>query len=127
MSVEATVSKQLDNNFVQVDITSKNANPKYYKVPAKTADSFMKTYKKQEQKSLMISNVSFALSCVTGCFLTNALTKKFIKSAFAKYTVNTLGGIALSIATMLGVGNMLSSQKQNMLQKHGAQEISYNT
>ena len=26
MSVETTVSKQLDNNFVQVDITSKNGD-----------------------------------------------------------------------------------------------------
>ena len=47
MAITTTISKPLEQGYVQVDAKRKNGYTRYYKVPGKSAKSFSNKLKKQ--------------------------------------------------------------------------------
>lgn len=124
MSLDAKITKQLDSNYVQVDITSKKEPFKYYKVPKQNADSFVKNYKQQNKQNTYILNGGFALSIFGGVLLAGMLCKN-IKNKMTKYLMQTLGGVAASTAVLYGSQDYIDKKEQKLIQKFKAQEIYY--
>ena len=79
MSVSASITRKLDNNYVQVDITSKKMEPRYYKVPASKADEFCKDFKKTDKRMSRVSDYSFITSTLAGCVIISLLNRHIRK------------------------------------------------
>ena len=47
MAVDINITKKLDNNFVQVEVESKNVPKRFFKVPESKVDEFCKSYKEK--------------------------------------------------------------------------------
>ncbi len=122
MSVDAKISRVIDNNNVQVDISSKNARTRYYQVPKNNADNFIKQYKKQDKKASWITNTAFGASILVGVFGANALTKK-MNNKLLKFVLNTAAGVGCAIAAMFGSGKYIESEKNKILEQNRAKEI----
>lgn len=124
MSLDAKITKQLDSNYVQVDITSKKEPLKYYKVPKQSADSFVKNYKKQSKQNTYILNGGFALSIFGGVLLAGMFCKN-IKSKVTQYLIKTLGGVTASTAVLFGSQIYIDKKEQQLIKDFKAQEIYY--
>ena len=42
MKLQTSITRKIDDNYVQVEVQSKNQDIRYYKVPEAKADSFQK-------------------------------------------------------------------------------------
>ncbi len=123
MAVSANVTRKLDNNYVQVDVTSKKTNPRYYRVPESKADQFCKDFTKTDKRMSIISDTSFVVSTLIGCALISLITKKL--SGIARVTLGILGGISLGFASEMFSANMMVKKYQELLKTHQAEEIKY--
>ena len=123
MAVSANVTRKLDNNYVQVDVTSKKTNPRYYRVPESKADKFCKDFTKTDKRMSIISDTSFVVSTLIGCALISLITKKL--SGIARVTLGILGGISLGFASEMFSANMMVKKYQELLKTHQAEEIKY--
>ena len=115
MAVSANVTRKLDNNFVQVDVTSKKTEPRYYKVPAARADEFCKEFTKSDKKMSIISDVSFVAATLFGCAVLSIVTRKL--GGAARILLGLLGGISLGFATEMFSANQMVKQYQQLLKK----------
>ena len=122
MSVDAKITRAIDNNTVQVDISSKNSRTRYYQVPKNNADNFIKSYTKNEKKMSWITNTAFGASIIVGVFGANALTKK-MNNKLLKFVLNTASGVGCAIASMYGSGKYIESEKNKILEQNRAKEL----
>ena len=125
MAVSANVTRKLDNNFVQVDVTSKKTEPRYYKVPAARADEFCKEFTKSDKKMSIISDVSFVAATLFGCAVLSIVTRKL--GGAARILLGLLGGISLGFATEMFSANQMVKQYQQLLKKYQVEEIDYDS
>ncbi len=123
MAASAKVSKQLDNNYVQIDITSKNMKPKYYKVPVKKADYFVNEYKKQSKNISIVTNTVFVGSILAGVLATSFFTKKL--GTLSKFFLNSVGGVIGAAIGTYGTTKYTENQQNKLLKDTNAQEIYY--
>ena len=123
MAVSTNVTRKLDNNYVQVDVTSKKAEPRYYKVPASKADEFCKNFQKTDKRMSRISDTSFVLSTIAGCTIIGLLSKKL--GGAARMTLGIIGGIAAGFASVFACSNMMDKKYHNLLKTYQAEEITY--
>jgi hypothetical protein len=121
MAITADVSRKLDNNYVQVDITSTKIGVKHFKVPKNKVDSFCSNYKKNEKKMSMYSTLLMVGSAIAGASLGYICTKNMNK------TVRTIAEIVASVggvfASIYGMANVMEKSSDNLLKKHGAEEL----
>ncbi len=122
MSVDAKISRAIDNNSVQIDISSKNSRTRFYQVPKNNADNFIKQYKKQDKKASLITNTAFGAAILVGVFGANALTKK-MNNKLLKFVLNTAAGVGCAIAAIFGSGKYIQNQQNKIIEQNRAKEI----
>ena len=126
MGIDIKITNKLDNNCVQVEVNSnKGGQSKYFKVPVDKADSFIANYKKNDKNTSFITNTAFVSSIFGGVLLSSLATKKFIKSGFLRWIINTLAGIAGATSSVVASSNYIESRNNKLLKQHNAQQIYY--
>ncbi len=123
MSVSASITRKLDNNYVQVDITSKKTEPHYYKVPELNADRFCKEFQKTDKQMSRLSDFSSIISTIAGCVIIGLITKKL--GGAARMVLGILGGIAAGFGSTFVCSDIMNKKYDQMLAKYGAEEIDY--
>lgn len=123
MSADVKITKQLDNNHVQIDITGKNVQPRYYKVPNNKADYFVKTYEKQSKNISTLSFIALITASLAGVLAVRPFTKKL--DSLPKFLLNTTGGIAGAVLGSLGVAQYMENSQDKLMETSNAQEIYY--
>ncbi len=124
MGIDTKITRQLDNNYVQVDVTSKKTEPRYFKVPAQKADSFAKNYKKTDKRISYLTNTAFVVSTFAGCIGANMLTKNMANKTL-KFVLCTAAGIGGAIASIFATSSYIESQQDKLMKTHQAKEIYY--
>ena len=123
MAVSANVTRKLDNNYVQVDVTSKKTDPRYYKVPESKADQFCKDFTKTDKRMSIISDTSFVVSTLIGCAILSLVTRKL--SGIARIVLGILGGLSLGFASEMISANTMVKKYQQLLKTYQAEEIKF--
>ena len=123
MAVDMKVNRRLDNNYVQVEATSKKTYTKFFKVPQDRVDAFCANYKKHDKNMKILSNTSFVASTILGCLLVSPLTRKI--SSGARLAVGILAGMGAATASVFGTAKIMQSKQDSLLKKFKAQEIFY--
>ena len=121
MAVNANITRKLDNNYVQVDITSKKMEPRYYKVPASKADEFCKDFQKTDKRMSRVSDYSFITSTLAGCVIISLLTRKL--NSAARIALGILGGVGAGFTSVFVTSNYVDKKYHQLLQTHQAEEI----
>ncbi len=123
MSIDVKVLNKPDNNHVILEINSeKNSKPKYYKVPANSADNFINEYKKNDKKTSIIANTAFVSAVFAGVMLASLATKK-LTGTVMKWLIGTAGGIAGAVLSILGTSKYIEKSKNKLLKEQNVQEI----
>lgn len=124
MGVNTEITRQLDKNYVQVDVSSKKSPTRYFKVPAQNADKFASQYKKQDKKISIFTNTLFGGSLIAGVIIAYKLTEK-IKNGALRFAIGTAGGIAGATASLFASTKYIESRQDKLLKNFGAKEIFY--
>ena len=124
MTIKTEITRTFDNNYVQVEVTPKNGDVHYYKLPANYADSFQKEYKETSKKHLWIDRLVTVVGVFGSVFLASLYTKKlenFTSKMIMEIGAGLLGGTCT--AYICEVFNKKSHD--NMLNKYSAKQIHY--
>ena len=121
MALDVKVTKQLNNDFVQVEAKYKNRQPRFYQVPVKTADRFCKQLSETEKKSNTRNNFVFALGTVGGCGLGNILALKL--KPMLRATIAIITGILAGFITNNICLNKTNIEQNNVLKQNGAIDV----
>lgn len=123
MSVETKISRNLGDNYVQVEAVSKKNWTRYFKVPESKADEFCSSYQKHDKKMKKISNMSFLAAPFAGCILAFPFTKNL--SAGARMATGVIAGIAAALGSVFASASIMEKAHSKLLKKFDAEEISY--
>ena len=122
MAITTAVTRKFDNNYVQVDATTRNGDTKYYKLPAAKADSFQKEYiqnsKEQWWKEVALTTVS-----VIGAIILASLATKKVESSAARMAVGVGAGAVGGIGSGFLAAKMNVNSHQKLLKKYGAEQL----
>lgn len=121
MAVELSVTKNIDDKYVQVEAKRARAGASYYRVPKEKADEFCAYYKKFDKKNNRISDLSFFSSVIIGSLAANFLTRNWANIPRTITTVSTALGFGY-ISDIIAKKS-LSKQQQEILANFNAQEI----
>ena len=121
MALKTSVTRKLDNGYVQVEVIPNKYSTNYYRVPEDQADSFQSEYKKVNKKASWRSS-GFMVAGLLGCtLLADLLTKKMqnrTKRTLTAIMSGVLGGTVGSyIAAKIGY-----KSHQQLLYKYNAVE-----
>lgn len=123
MAVTANISRKLDNNCVQVDISSKKIWTRYFKVPENKADSFIANYKKQDTRNNWRSNLMMLTGALAGCFIASIFTQKLSKGI--KTAIGILAGLLGTAGAIFTNATIVRKQEDKLLKNYNAEEIFY--
>ncbi|MBE7710508.1 MAG: hypothetical protein E7Z92_00040 [Cyanobacteria bacterium SIG31] len=121
MAVNPIITQKIDENYSQVEIQSKKARTRYFKVPTEKADEFCTSYKKRNKRDTFISNAAFIGSVIAGCSILNAITKN-INSA-ARIALGIIAGVLSAFGAEIGVRSVLAPKHEQFVQNFGAEEF----
>ena len=121
MAVNPVITQKLDDTYSQVEIQSKKARTRYFKVPTERADEFCVSYKKRDKRDNFISNCAFIGSVVAGCSILNIITKN-INSA-ARIALGIIAGVLSAFGAELAVRTTLAPKHEQFVQGFGAEEF----
>ena len=124
MAITATVSKPLNQEYVQVDTTTKKGFKRYYKVPRTGARQFAAELTKFDKNMNILSNTAFFASIFTGAFGAAYLTRKF-DSRLKQFLIETASAVTLGIASNIVVNEHIISKEKDLLRRYKAKEIFY--
>lgn len=124
MAITSSVTKNLDNNYVQVEIQSKNRETMYYKVPENKADSFQKEYKKNSKKMPWINTGLTLGAIILAVFPMSLLTQK-IEQKSLRMAIGVIAGIIGGVGSMYLGTEIESKSHKNLLKKYNAEKINY--
>ena len=110
----------MNNNYVRVNAGSDTV-PRHYVVDKDKADSFVKEFKKQEQKTSVITNTAFFGSILVGTGLGFFATKN-IGNSFWRWVLNCACGVGGGLASYTLTGNFAQKTEDKVLKKFGAQK-----
>ena len=122
MAVNPTISKDLGDNYVQVDINSNRARTRYFKVSKDVADEFCASYKKRDKRDNIISNITFIFSALLGCAGMNFLVRN-IKSGATRMLLGALGGVLTAFGADFALREIMVPKHENFVQSFGAEEF----
>lgn len=123
MAVDTKITRNLGNNFVQVEVSSKKSWTRYFKVPESNADEFCASYKKHDKKMKRISNISFILAPFAGCALAFPLTKKL--SGGARMGAGVLAGMAAAVGSVFVTASIMEKAQEKLLKRLNSEELFY--
>lgn len=123
MAIDLKVNRKLDNNYVQVEATSKKTYTKFFKVPQDKVDAFCASYKKHDKNMKYLSNTTFVLSTILGCLLVSPFTKKI--GSGARLAIGILAGMGAATASVFGTAKIMQNKQDKLLKNFNAQEIFY--
>ena len=118
--MSAEIRPITNNNYVKINVGD-DITPRHYVVNKDKADTFVKEFKKQEQKTSIITNTAFFGSILAGTGL-GLLATKNISSTFFRYTLNCLCGVAGGLASYVLTGNLAQKSQDKVVKKFGAQK-----
>ncbi len=123
--VNTKITRDLNNNCVEVEVSSKRTAPIYYKVPKAEADSFCKSYKKYVESSDLKANLMFGggiLLCSAGAmWLTRNLSK------IIKLTSGVVAGGLAGFGATKYVMHTATKKHDALMKKYNAETIDQNT
>lgn len=123
MAVRTQISRKLDENNVQVNVTSTKAATRYFKVPKDVADEFCSSYKKQDKKDNLISNITFGSSILLGCWLASGLASKL--NTAGRFAVGIIGGVLCALGSTILLNSKMAPKHEQFVKSFGAEEIYY--
>lgn len=122
MAIQAVVSKNIDQNYVQIDVKDKVVPTRHFKVPNLKADEFCSNYKKLDKKNNIISTLSLMGGAMLGGIALYPLWSK-LNGKFARILCGTVGSLTgAGIAIYCNVKHAVKKENE-LIQKHGATEI----
>ena len=124
MKLQTSITRKIDDNYVQVEVQSKNQDIRYYKVPEAKADSFQKEYVKNSKRASLQSNLMLLGAIIATIVPMHFLTKK-IENTLVKSCLGVFAGIAGGVGSMYLSANISAKSHTNMLQKYEAEEIDF--
>lgn len=126
MAVDIKVSRDLGNNFVQIDISSKNSEPAYYALPKDKVKSFVSNYKKDKKNNAILTNTVFIGSLLLGALTMSKLVKNMKSSPFVKGLINICGTVSFSMFSTYLCDNYIQTKRNELMKNHQAKQIFYN-
>lgn len=124
MAITTAVTRKFDNNDVQVEVTSKRQELRYYRVPANNADSFQREYKKNSSKMPWI-NTGLTLGAIVATIVPVSLLTNKIESRSIRMVLGVLAGLTGGIGSMYLGSEIEAKSHKKLLNKYNAQEIDY--
>lgn len=121
MAVEVKITKQLNEDFVQVESYDKNRKPRYFQVPIQTADRFCHQLKETENKTNIRNNIVFAASAIGGCGLGNIIMLK--QKPIIRTITAVVTGILAGFVTNNICLNKTNTEIRNVLRNNRAVDI----
>jgi len=121
--ITTQIVKPLDNNYVQVDVSSKRMPTRSYKVPKNEADSFCSKYQDIDKKNRLSSTLIYfplTFGCACGGYLLGHLTKA---GSFLKIIASCIGAMCGDVASVKINTNIISKREQKLLNDYKAEEI----
>jgi hypothetical protein len=116
MAVE--MNPTMNTNYVRINLGDDNTQ-RYYVVKKDKADSFTSAYKKQAQKTSILTNTVFLGSILGGTFLSLYATRS-IKSSLLRWVLNCAGGVAAGMASLPLTGKYAKAKEDKIVAKYGA-------
>ncbi|MCM1004645.1 MAG: hypothetical protein NC408_09955 [Candidatus Gastranaerophilales bacterium] len=123
MTVDTKLTRNLGNNYVQVEASSKKSWTRYFKVPEDRADEFCASYKNHDKKMKKISNVTFVGAPFLGCILALPLTSRL--SGGAKVATGILAGAGMAVGSVFMTASILEKRLNALLKKYDSEELFY--
>ncbi len=124
MTIDAKITSRLDNNNVQIEISSKDMQKRFYSVPENKADSFVKSYAKLDKKHSVIANTAFMGGIFAGILAAGIATRK-IKNTAIRWGLNLASGIIGAGASIYGTSAYMVEQQNKLFKAHQAKELNY--
>ncbi len=125
MAVEAKISRDIGNGYVQVDLTAKNEKPNYYIMPQKKVDSFVNQYKKDRKNNTILSYGTMFSSVFLGVFAMTKLLNKLKTNGMVKFLLNICGTIGFSMFSMHLCDNYIQAKRDELMKNHHARQVFY--
>ena len=124
MAIDAKITNRLNNNNVQVEISSKDSQKRFFAVPENKADSFIKNYTKLDKKHSIIANGAFMGGIFAGILAAGIATRK-IKSTAIRWGLNLTAGMIGAGASIYGTSAYMVKEQDKLFNTHQAKELSY--
>lgn len=124
MFVITSITKPLENGYVQVDANYKTGGQRYFKVPKKNAKIFASDFAGQERNLNLLSNITFFSSIFTGIFGAHYFVRK-MNSKLTQFLIETVTAIGLSLVSAFGFNIYAKGEEDKLLKKNSAKEIFY--
>lgn len=124
MAITTTISKPLEQGYVQVDAKRKNGYTRYYKVPRKSAKSFSNKLKKQDKDMNLYTNIAIFSTMFTGILASAYLTRK-MKSRMQQFFIQVLSAIVPMTAVTVLMNDKAIAEHDKLLKQYKATEIYY--
>lgn len=125
MAIEMKVTRNLSNNYVQIESSSNRTGIKHFKVPKENVNSFCNDYPKHEKKIKNLSDIIFITSVFLGCLIVTPLTKKM--NPGSKILTSIIAGLGAAVGSMLISNKIENKQAEKFLKLFNAQKINYNS
>ena len=126
MAITTAITRNLGNNYVQVEVKNSSEGTRYYKVPKDSADSFQKEYVENSKRMYRLSSL-MSVSAALGAGAIALIVARNMTNQIIKYVICGFTGVAA------GVGATISSQKTavkshtQFLKNYDAKEIFYDS
>ncbi|GEM_PF-1722043 len=124
MAITSAVTRNLDNNCVQVEIKSPNQGTRYYKVPKDKADSFQKEYVQNSKKMYRLSSILNFSAVLAAVAITLGITRN-VANKVVKYGTSIIAGLGASVLATTSSEKTAVKNHKNFLQSYNAEEIHY--
>ena len=124
MPITTAVTRKMDNNYVQVEVSGKKTDTRYYRVPENMADSFQKEYIANGKKAAWLSNGLMILGIAVMTVASYFLTKKSNDSSL-KTLVGLIAGVAGGFTGTFAAAKAEMKSHERLLYKYNASEINY--
>ena len=123
MGISVNISKKLDSDNVQVEVSSPKIPTRYFKVPKAKADEFCAKYKDNYSSSTLYSTMLITGTTMAACLIANTLTKNLEK--IYRYGIGLATGVASVLATTAGTARWSVHKEEKFLKNYNATEIKY--
>ena len=121
MTIKINISKNLNNNFVQVDVETKNTPKRSFKVPEANADKFCNAYKQYNKEETIFSSIRVMAPILLVTGLSNYFGKNLGNTW--RWLLGLGSGIITSIGAVYLNTNILLKKEAKLLNQYNAEEI----
>ncbi len=124
MAVTTTITKPLENGYLQVDAKYKSGYKRYYKVPQKNAKKFANEFSAKDKNLNLYSNIVFWGSILVGVAASAFFTKN-MESRMKQFLIQTTSAIGFTGLTSYVMSLYSRNEQENLVNKYQAKEIFY--